>query len=575
MEDKELMREFISESTEMLDQAEPHLLAIQNALATGNPVDNDAVNAVFRVFHSLKGNAGFLSFQNIASVTHEAETLLDLLRKDGTAIGPDKVETLLETCDFVRALLAHVRKTGADDVHAEEAGRLAARLAAPGQEPDAPATSSAKSRGEEDAKPPESVPMGGALPPEPKSWKTTTQVTRKELRRSLAGETIRVDVPKLDQLSNLVGELVIAEATVTHHPGLADIHLEGFQSAAHQLDRITEDLQDLAMTLRMIPITGVFRRMIRLVHDLARKGGKKIDLVLAGEETEVDKNAVELLADPLVHMIRNAVDHGIEMPVERRAAGKPETGHMILEAHHQASEIWITLTDDGRGLNREKILAKATALGLVRGDSAQMSDADVHELVFAPGFSTADTVTDISGRGVGLDVVKRNIERIRGRLDISSTEGNGSTFTVRIPLTLAIIQGMIVRVGPETYIVPMHAIRESFRPEADTLSTVTGRGEIITVRGEVFPLFRLATLFGIPDAVFDPTQSIVMLIEDGRRRAAIVLDELLGQQKIVVKGLGEALSEARGVAGATILSNGRVGLILDVAEIVRLATETA
>jgi two-component system chemotaxis sensor kinase CheA len=324
------------------------------------------------------------------------------------------------------------------------------------------------------------------------------------------------------------------------------------------------------MALRMVPLDATLKKMIRLVHDLSLKAGKKVDLQLSGTETEVDRTVAELISDPLVHMVRNSIDHGIEAPEDRRKAGKSETGTLQLEARHQAGEVLIVITDDGRGLNRDKILKKGIERGLLKaGESC--SDEEIYALIFEPGFSTADKITDVSGRGVGMDVVRKNIEKIRGRVEIQTEAGIGTTFTIHIPLTLAIIQGMMVRVGQERFIIPLRSIRESIRPQTQNCNTVVGRGETIAIRGNLLPLFRLSRLFGTKDAIEKLEHGIVVVIQEGNSSAALMVDELLGQQQTVVKSLGETFGQMDGVSGASILSDGRVGLILDVAGILKLA----
>jgi len=296
-----------------------------------------------------------------------------------------------------------------------------------------------------------------------------------------------------------------------------------------------------------------------------------VELVTEGEDTELDRHLVDVIGDPLVHMVRNALDHGVETPDERERAGKPRQGRVRIAAYHAGGSVVVELQDDGRGLSRERIVRKAVEQGLVESDRG-MSDADVFALIFAPGFSTAERITDVSGRGVGMDVVKRNIDAVRGRVEITSVPGQGTTFTVRLPLTLAVTDGMLVRVGTERYVVPLTNIHMSFRPEPSMLQTVAGQGEVVTLRGEVMPVLRLHRLLAVPGATTDPTRALLMIVGDGRqRRTALLVDELLGQQQVVAKSLGDGVGQVPGVAGGAILGDGRVGLILDVAELVALA----
>ncbi|MDR1962631.1 MAG: chemotaxis protein CheA, partial [Planctomycetaceae bacterium] len=377
-------------------------------------------------------------------------------------------------------------------------------------------------------------------------------------------QDIRVDLHKLDILINLVGELVIAESMVTRCPAVSHVEDEYYNRAKHQLRRICDDLQDVAMAVRMIPLSATFRKMIRLVHDLATKSGKKIKLNLVGEETEVDKTVIEQIADPLVHIVRNSCDHGVELPEERTNAGKSETGTVTLEGKHEGGEVWIMITDDGRGLNREKIISKAIEKGLVGAEVKDWSDERVFKLVFEPGFSTADKVTDISGRGVGMDVVKRNIEKLNGRIDIVSKTGQGATFTLRIPLTLAIVDAMLVRVGDGKYMIPTLTIRESLVPTMNQV-TVTPEGrEILRLREEMVPIVRLYDVFACKPGAEKLKDGILIVAEDSGRSFAFFVDEIIGQQQTVIKGLPDYIGEANGFSGCTILGDGTVSLIVDV-----------
>jgi len=320
-----------------------------------------------------------------------------------------------------------------------------------------------------------------------------------------------------------------------------------------------------------VPVRGTFQKMARLVRDLAGQVGKELKLVLEGEETELDRTLVEEIGDPLVHMIRNAADHGIETPAERLAAGKPAAGTITLRAFHKGGMVFIQIEDDGRGLSAGRIRAKAVERGLIQPHDP-LDDRGVLGLIFEPGFSLASQVTDLSGRGVGMDVVRRNIERLRGTIDIESTEGGGTVFTIGLPLTLAIIEGLLVQVGGQRFVVPTLAVRESFRPPAGAVTTVQGRGEMVSVRGRLLPLLRLAKRLGIPDAATDVTDGIVMVLEAGADCRCVLVDALVGKQEVVIKGLGETFRDQHDFAGAAILGDGRVGLILDAAALVRLKT---
>ena len=397
---------------------------------------------------------------------------------------------------------------------------------------------------------------------------------RRTAEQLAARNDIRVDLRKLDSMLDLVGELVIAEAMVTRHPVVWDADNESLERAVHQLRRVASSLQDMATSVRMIPLAPTFRRMTRLVYDLSVKAGKQVDLILLGEETEVDRTVIERISDPLVHIIRNAIDHGIEPPEERIALGKPETGRLTIEGHHEGGEVWIVITDDGRGLDREAILRRAISRGLVQGDGADLSDNQIYHFIFEPGFSTAAKVTDISGRGFGMDVVKKNIEKLSGRIDIRTRPGEGTAVVLRIPLTLAIIDGMLVSAGDTRYIIPLLSIRESLRPDPSQIMSTPDGQQMVKIRDELIPIVKLDETFTRAKSTRDLMEGILMIVEgeDGEV-VALFADELLGQQETVIKGLSGWLKKSRGVSGCTILGDGEVGLILDIGAIVRLARQ--
>lgn len=388
------------------------------------------------------------------------------------------------------------------------------------------------------------------------------------------GGSIRIATTKIDSLINLVGELVITQAMLQQLADALDpVTNEKLLHGLSLLDRNTRQLQEAVMSARMLPVEFVFSRFPRLARDLAARLGKQIRLVTAGEQTELDKGVIERISDPLVHLVRNALDHGIEMPEARIAAGKDPTGTLKLSAAHQGGYIVIDIADDGRGLDRSRILDKARERGLACSDA--MSDAEVWQLIFAPGFSTAASVTDVSGRGVGMDVVKKNIDALGGAVDVASETGKGMRVTIRLPLTLAILDGMSVRVGEEIFIVPLSAVVESLQPSRDQVKTLTAQASVVKVRNEFLPLAELATLFNIPTEPCEPDSGILVLMEADGRKIAARVDELVGQQQVVIKSLESNYRRVRGISGATILGDGRVALILDVAALVRVFSSQA
>jgi two-component system, chemotaxis family, sensor kinase CheA len=383
-----------------------------------------------------------------------------------------------------------------------------------------------------------------------------------------------VNTARLDRLINMVGELVIAQSMVSQDRRLLEDSTHELLRKVTHAGKIVRELQDLSMSMRMVPLKGTFQKMQRVARDLARKSSKNIDLITDDGETEIDRHMVDILNDVLVHMVRNAIDHGIESPDDRERCGKSRTGNVHLAAFHSGGSVVVEIKDDGRGLNRDRILRKSIENGLVDPDK-QLSDSEIFNLIFAPGLSTAEQVSDISGRGVGMDVVRRGIESLHGRIDISTAPGLGSTFTVKLPLTLAITDGMLVGVGPEKYIIPTISIHVCFRPKPESLSTVAGRGELVMLRGNLMPIFRLHRLFGVKSAIEDPAKGLLVVVGDEQRRCALLVDELLGQQQVVAKSLNHAVGKVPGVSGGAILGDGKVGLILDPAEVVALAQQSS
>ena len=384
---------------------------------------------------------------------------------------------------------------------------------------------------------------------------------------------ISVDVKKLDKMMDLMGEMVIAEAMVTQNPELQVLKLNSFYKAARQLHKITSEMQDLVMSIRMVPLAATFHKMHRIVRDMSRKLNKEVRLMLVGENTEVDKNIIEHISDPLMHLVRNAVDHGIEAPDERRTAGKQKSGQVILEASNDGSNVLVTVRDDGKGLNKEKILKKARENGLLSKPENEMTDKEIYNLIFLPGFSTNDNVTEFSGRGVGMDVVVKNLEVVGGSASIDSIEGSGTVTTLKIPLTLAIIDGMNIRVGVAKYTLPTISIKETFRvKEKDIFKDLNGN-ELIMVRGECYPIVRIHELFSVETEITELTKGIILMIEQDDKSICLFADELLGQQQVVVKALPsymKNIQKEEGLAGCTLLGDGSISLILNIGGLISM-----
>lgn len=573
--DDDTVELFCAESQDLLQEMEQGVLTLERS-----PTDATSIDTVFRVFHSFKGNAGVLKLGVLQRLTHELESVLDTARRGQLRLDREAIDLILAGGDVLRRYVDEsVRQLGG-----VQRGRS---IPLPIPAVTARVKTLLRSRGSSPAKtgapaPPTEVPPSAppsstaveARPAAPTAPAADSAPQPDHNSPAAAGGpattgTVRVDTRKLDGLIDLVGELVVAQSLVVQSPEVRSLGNQHLDRCLGQLRSITSDLQRTAMALRMVPIGGVFRRMGRLVRDLSVELGKDIDLRMEGEETELDRSLVELLADPLVHMIRNSADHGIEPPSLRTAAGKPSTGTITLRAYHQGGFVVIRVEDDGRGLAADRILKKAIERGLVQpGESP--GRLEILDLIFAPGFSTAEQVTGLSGRGVGMDVVRRGIESIRGKIEVDSVEGRGTTFTLYVPLTLAIIEGLLVGVGDERYVIPTLSVRESFRPLPGAVFTVHGRGELVEVRGRLTPVLRLGRHLGTPTKTSDPTEGIVVVVESGQDVRCLLVDELLGKQEVVIKSLGDMFRSQPAFAGAAILGDGRVGLILDVNTLVKL-----
>ena len=546
--DADIFSDFTSEAEEHLTAAENTLLALEN-----NPEDGELLNTIFRSFHTIKGASGFLNLVDVTRGAHAIEDILDSVRKKQLTLTPAINDVILDSIDLLRELLANVgEQIGEGVVHPKDIsvflGRVTAAVA-----------------GEEAAPAPVSAPSAAPaaeVPPSPPAGPQTGGSNGQSTKAQREQQYVRVDTEKLDMLVNVVGELVITQTQVGQSPDVMVSTNQKLGKDISQLMKISNDLQEIAMALRMVPIRATFERMARMVRDLARKCGKQVTFQVRGEDTELDKNVVEEIVDPLTHMVRNAVDHGLDSPEERSAAGKSEKGQVVLEAYHRSGHIVIELSDDGRGINREKVLAKAIERGLVKAGE-ELSDGEVYDLVFHPGLSTAEKISDVSGRGVGMDVVRRNIEQLRGKVEVQSQPGKGSVFSIKLPLTLAIIDGMVIGVGEERYILPLTSIISSLQPQPEQISTVLNKGEMVKVQDELFPLMRMHERFGVQPRYTDPCEGLVVLIEAEGDRCCLLVDELFGLQQVVIKGLSEDLRQDPCLAGCAILGDGRVGLILD------------
>jgi two-component system chemotaxis sensor kinase CheA len=554
--DPELLADFFMESKDHLASIERELLRLEQDAGNKGSIDS-----VFRSFHTMKGLGGFLGLPAFQEVAHEVESLLESVRQGRLTVTTEIIDVVLASADHLKREVGWLEKTAAGKPAGEPADHGPLLEVVRGAQ-----------EGGNTPKPVVEVPAIEVAPVPPATNSPAAEAqeghepaaTHGEGKRRVPLEAnfVKVDTGKLDFLVEMAGELAIAQSMIEHDGHLHAVGNPRLQRNLSQLARITAEVQKTTMAMRMVPIRQLFQKSARLVRDLTKKSGKRAELEVSGEDTELDRTIVEQLADPLMHMIRNAADHGVESPAERVAAGKNPTARIHLRAYHQAGFIVVEVGDDGRGLNRQKILLKALERGLVQ-EGAVLSDKEVFNLIFEPGFSTAEVVTDVSGRGVGMDVVRKHLQKLRGRIDIESRPGNGSTFFLKLPLTLAIIDGLVVKTGGERYIIPIYAVREIFRPKAETRFTLEDREEMVLVRGSLLPVTRLYQRFGVRPRTEELHEGVLVVVETAAKSFCLMVDEVIGKQEVVIKSLGDMFKRLPGIAGGAILGDGRVGLILD------------
>lgn len=600
---EENLPDFLCEAKDHIANSEEALLALDQDRA-----NKELINTVFRAFHTIKGVSGFMALKPIVSLAHSAEQLLDGARSGMIALGRGELDLILSSCDMMTKLLAVLEGSKGPSrgdfetlvMRLNEASTGGGVSNAPPQIAQAPsipaqqvaAVAPVETKRSADVQPSSvsptqaNTPVVESKPPQRETPAADTPKAASEgdhaaskLKKS--EQTVKVNTTRMDSLVTMVGELVIAQQMVVQDMNAVisgTLGADGGQRAQRTLShmgKMIRELQEVSMSLRMVNLKSTFQKMTRLVRDVSQKAGKQIEIVTEGEDVELDRNVVEAITDPLVHMIRNSCDHGVEGTEERTAAGKNPVGTVGLRAYHAGGSIVIEISDDGRGLRREKLLAKAKSKGIIPQDTdeASMPDGDVFALIFLPGFSTAEKVTDISGRGVGMDVVRRNIEALRGKIEIRSTPGKGTTFLLRLPLTMAIIDGMVVRVGEQRYVLPTLSIQQSFCPKAEDVRTAVGVGEMVNVRGSMLPIYRLNRVLDLHAGRDNITDALLIVMESDDQRFCLMVDEIIGQQQVVIKTLNQTGQKLRGVSGGAILGDGRVALILDVAQIASIARE--
>ncbi|PJZ44908.1 chemotaxis protein CheA [Leptospira brenneri] len=608
---EQLLLDFIPEGFELIEVCESAILSIEEINDRSGEYDEELINNLFRAVHTLKGSSGLLKLESLVKISHEAETLMDILRKEKLLPSEDVCQVLINTCDQLRRLLQKVDETKSNpeldeeseaiiEVLKREIKRLNSETTDAPTEPKPTKKKSFEIFGEETSEVSPDVPLKkksfeifgesettspieDIKTPEPVETQTVlgkqTQdsliQTKTPVDKEVTGPSssvhkkeIKVANEKLDALMDLVGELVIAESNVTQHPLLKKLRNEDFNSSINRLRKIVLDLQEVALSTRMIPISGVFHKMSRLIRDLQKKANKKVALYISGEETEIDKSIVDLIADPIIHILRNSIDHGIENAEERSLANKPEVGSIQLSARQSVNEVWVMIRDDGRGLNREKIIKKSIERGILSGDTDQLSDREVYNLIFVPGLSTAESVTDISGRGVGMDIVRQNIERMGGKIEIHSHLGKGTSFILRIPLSLGIMEGTVVRIGNKFFTIQTTELREFISLRDRTEIPLEDNQKVIDVRGTFIPIFDINQILNHREEIFyDGLDPLMIVLEYEKKLIGLRVDEIIGNQNVVIKPLQGILEEANGVNGFTILGSGNVSLILDVKSI--------
>jgi len=570
--DADLLNEFIIENMEWATMAESAILDWEQ-----NPGNQELLNTIFRGFHTIKGTSAFVNLDCVKDIAHQVESVLAKVRDGEHVFTRSYANLALKSLDVIKSILEQMKSSGPGqqiELPRGYQGLLESlRNFVPDEQVQEMAIPAEESMVEPEAAAPAYTKTNrGKIAKKEGEASSEQSASSNKIREQMTESTVRVKVDRLDKLLDTVGELVIAQTMVGQDNLIVSGKYHELNKKISQAGKIVRELHDLSMFLRMVPLKGTFQKMVRLTRDLSLKHGKMVSCITEGDDIEIDRNMVDMVADPLIHLIRNAVDHGIEFPEERRRAGKSENGRIYLTAGHAEGSIMLTVWDDGRGMNRQTIVNKAIQKGLI--DSAErMTDQEVWQMIFLPGFSTAEKVTEVSGRGVGMDVVKQAVEALRGRIEVQTTEGQGCTFIMRMPLTMAITDGMIVKVGSQRYILPTANIHKAVRPQESDIHTVNQRAEMLSFRDEMVPVIRLYRFFDIPDSLTDLTSGLLVVIGEGKQRCALFVDELLGQTQVVTKLLGKGMNNVPGIAGGAIMGDGTVGLILDASGIVSIARQ--
>ncbi|HKZ18155.1 MAG TPA: chemotaxis protein CheA [Geobacteraceae bacterium] len=582
-EDQELLEGFLTETAELLEKMDDDLVALEKA-----PDDMELLNSIFRSIHTVKGASSFLGFELLVKVTHKTEDVLNRLRKSELAVGAEIMDVILEATDLVKLLVADIKN---GEIVEREIDVVVAKLlpylsdnikekeqsvaAAPPSDTEMQAAVSEEptpARAEEVELPARNLADTNDIAvqlPQVDNTKMTAKVSAPKNDDISDNTTVRIDVKRLDDLMNQVGEMVLERNRMlqlnSDYQGSENMPNFGEElgKLAKRINFVTSELQMQVLKMRMIPVEKVFKKFPRIVRNLARDLGKAVNLEIVGEETELDRSVVDEIGDPLIHLIRNALDHGVETPDERVAAGKSKTGTVVLSATHEGNQIIISIKDDGKGIDTDRLSRKSLEKGLVTEEQlAAMSQKEILDLIFLPGFSTKEKATDLSGRGVGMDVVKTNIKKLNGLIEVKTELGKGSEFILKLPLTLAIIQSLLVEVEDEIYSIPLSAVLETLRVDSSEFHLIGGQ-EVLKLREYVLPLIRLQNVFGVNGNGSAGNSCYVVVVGIAEKRLGLVVSRLLGQQEVAIKSLGKFLAKAPGIAGSTILGDGRVALIVD------------
>ena len=564
------LADFLSEFDDLTEKAEQQLLLLEKAEVQ----EPEAIQELLGVFHTIKGVSGIIKLQALIDLAHTSEVLLE----EVPAVPKAASDLLFQAVDVfkVYSQSLHSYHDQQKFLDVPDVQELLAQLKKV-EMPEPKAVSKPEVKPQAVSKPkiaPKTVPLEEEFWPEPEPEEMPIEaadiIEEKHLKVQRTQEDVKIKISRLDAMIDAVGELVIAQAMLENDPEIARVTRAQTTRNITTMSKISRQLQSLAMAMRMTTIQSTFQAMQRVIRDVAQKQGKLAEVLVYGESTELDRNLIEAMYNPLVHLVRNAIDHGLETPEKRKAAGKPEQGIILLKAYQHGGNVVIEIKDDGQGLNRDKILQIAIDKGLLHAEQ-QYSDEEIYKVIFLPGFSTASEVTEVSGRGVGLDVVKKAIEKFRGTVEVFTERGKGATFRLNLPLTLAIIDGMLVKVGTERYIIPLIHIEEFVQVLPEQISTITGKGEVLMLRGEIVPVFHLDRLLKIHGAEVAERGTVGVIISWEGKRCCMLVHELTNQQQVVIKSLGSDFSKIMGISGAAILGDGRVGLILDVQNILTLA----